>query len=179
MIVLFEGPRCSGKSTISQDLVSHLKVDGFPAEWWKAERGEDPFADMMATVHGEFSDNTKLWVADRFHLSEYVNSRASNRGEREELSAQMHHVDRLLLSRDSIIVYPVVSSEMRMARMKAEAKAEPLSATLMEVAWAQVMLRSECHRLAVFNEYPKDLEIIRAILLDVIKTRWDRVHRVY
>jgi len=177
MICIFEGPRCSGKSTISHSLVEHLKADELPAEWWKSKRGDDPFGDMIATIHLDFGDKSKLWVVDRFHLSEYVNSKASRRGTSHyvaELKQQIWHIDRLMRDRNALIIYPVVSLATRKGRLKRKNKKDPIDGALMEALWAQAILESRCERIAVYSEHSTDLYQTGIILFDLVKARWDR-----
>jgi len=177
MIIVFEGPRCSGKSAISHSLVEHLKADEFPAKLWKSERGKDPFSDMITTIYSDFEDQTKLWVVDRFHLSEYVNSKASKRGTSHyvaELKQQIWHIDRLMRGRNALIIYPVVSLATRKGRLKRKNKKDPIDGALMEALWAQAILESRCERIAVYNEHSTDLYQAGIILFDLAKARWDR-----
>lgn len=177
MIVVFEGPRCSGKTTLALNLVTELKADKFPAELWKSERGKDPLSDMITTIYSDFEDQTKLWVIDRFHLSEYVNSKASKRGTSAyvaELDQQIWHIDRLLQGRDAIIVHLIVGLNTRRMRLKREGKGDPAGSLFMESLWAQAMLASRCDRVAVYNDHPADMRGARDILFDLIKARWNR-----
>lgn len=182
MIVLFEGARCTGKTTLSVELETHLKALGFPAIWWKAERGESPYRDMLVTVTTDFDDRSKLWIVDRFHLTEYVNSvaqgRISGSEEKKELWQKTMNIDRLLLGRDTLLVCMMTSSAVREDRLRAEDREDASSYSLMNALWVDTFRRSELPKIGIFNNKDKDLGQARDILLDYICPYWDKTHVV-
>lgn len=179
MIILFEGARCTGKTTLSRRLVTDLKEYGFPAEWWKAERGENPFDDMMATIHSDFSDVNKLWVADRFHLTEYVNSFAENRVlDKADLWKKIALIDRLLSRGDVFLVFMMSSSEARQKRLGWEGREEPMAPQYMNALWVDTVRRSGLPKIGVFSNTGMDLNQAQYFLLTFAKAHWDRVHTI-
>jgi thymidylate kinase len=182
MIVLFEGARCTGKTTITTGIVHSLKAGGFPAQWWKADRGVAPYHDMLATLSSDFADRDKLWVVDRFHLTEYVNSlahgRVAEKAEKDELWQKTMNIDRLLLTRDTLLVCLMASSKERSRRMIAEDRIEPITAQYMNALWVDTFRKSELPKIGIFNDKPRDIEQGRDILLQYIKSYWDKIHVV-
>ncbi len=179
MIILFEGARCTGKTTLSRRLVANLKEAGFPAEWWKAERGEDPFDDMMRSLHSDFEERNKLWVLDRFHLTEYVNSLAGRRADnQEELWKKTARIDRLLSKGDVFLVFMMSSSAVRQKRLKEEGREEPVVPTYMNALWVDTVRRSELPKIGVFSSVEMDLIQAQYFLLTFAKAHWDRSHTI-
>jgi hypothetical protein len=177
MIILFEGARCTGKTTLSRRLVTDLKEYGFPAEWWKAERGEDPYEDMLGTIRSVFSDRSKLWVVDRFHLTEYVNSFASGRVlDKEKLWSNITVVDSLLGSQDTFIAFMMTSSGVREHRLKAEGREEPIVATYMNALWVDTIKKSRLPKIGIFNNLSREMNQAQHFLLTFAKAHWDRTH---
>lgn len=79
MIVVFEGPKGVGKSTAIKTLSELLCKNGIDNEIMKFERGEvDPTHDMLnaltylADKTRTFDGFKKVFLIDRFHLSEFV-----------------------------------------------------------------------------------------------------------
>lgn len=74
-LLIIEGPRSSGKSTIVKWLV---RLFGYKTA--KFSRSDDPLGDMIDTI-GEYQDIGGKWVFDRFHMTEYVMSTYHHRYE--------------------------------------------------------------------------------------------------
>ena len=179
MIILFEGARCTGKTTLSRRLVRNLKEAGFPAEGWKAERGENPFDDMMETIHSDFSDTSKLWVADRFHLTEYVNSFADGRvPDKADLWRKTVLIDRLLSGGDVFLAFMMSSSAARLNRLEEEKREEPIGPAYMNALWVDTVRRSELPKIGIFSNTKMDLIQARRFLLTFAKAHWDKAHTI-
>lgn len=182
MIVLFEGARCTGKTTLSTVLLTRLNSDGFPVERWKAERGEFPYQDMLATLSSDFDDRSMLWLVDRFHLTEYVNSVALGRvkgaDKKEELWLKTMNIDRLLRLKDTILVCMMSSTYTRERRLIAEERKDEAETSLMNALWIDTFRRSELPKIGIFNNTERDLEQGCDILAQYIEAYWDKTHVV-
>ena len=95
MIVILEGPRGTGKTTLCAELVRRLNDDGLPAEVHKGQRVGDPIEGMLSTLSEKFSTD-RIWVVDRFHLTEWVMSIHLQRRDFVELTRDIRHIDTLL-----------------------------------------------------------------------------------
>ena len=72
MIIVVDGPRASGKTTFIDAFSEYVKSNyGVNLARMKFDRGEDPWADMKATIemYGESED---VIVIDRFHITEFA-----------------------------------------------------------------------------------------------------------
>lgn len=76
MIIIVEGARGVGKTTLCKSLVFALKVrrllskDKRKVVSFKAQRGDDPHSDMLKFI--ETADKDTIYVCDRFHITEFV-----------------------------------------------------------------------------------------------------------
>lgn len=92
MIVILEGPRGTGKTTLCSELVNRLKEVGLPAELHKGQRVGDPIEGMISTIHEKFTED-KIWIVDRFHLTEWVMSIHLERRDFVELTRDIRCID--------------------------------------------------------------------------------------
>jgi thymidylate kinase len=78
MIIVFEGPKFSGKSTAIKLAAKILKERGFEVVVEKFDRSDDPTHDMLLRIReladlGRTPEGFKVvHLIDRFHLTEYV-----------------------------------------------------------------------------------------------------------
>jgi thymidylate kinase len=78
MIIIFEGPKFSGKSTAIKLTAKMLKERGFEVVVEKFYRSDDPTHDMLLRIReladlGRTPEGFKVvHLIDRFHLTEYV-----------------------------------------------------------------------------------------------------------
>lgn len=92
MIVILEGPRGTGKTTLCLELVSRLQALGLPAELHKGQRIGDPIEGMISTIREKFTED-KIWIVDRFHLTEWVMSIHLERRDFVELTKDIRCID--------------------------------------------------------------------------------------
>lgn len=76
MIIIIEGPRGSGKTSfvLAAEAVCYVLVPQYEVIKYKAERGEDPFADMKAEFITQGLDQSSIYIWDRALVTEYVMS---------------------------------------------------------------------------------------------------------
>lgn len=93
MIIVLEGPRGVGKTTIAHNLVPVLTNLGFKPTIAKFTRGEDPTADMQFTIRKLVADShgpgSPATIIDRFHLTEFVMRTADDSVPRSKLALDM------------------------------------------------------------------------------------------
>lgn len=78
--IIVDGPRGSGKTTIANEIVENLKGNGFDSEYFKkGERSSYDEMSNMSTHLFAFTMTPKIWVVDRFHLTEMVMSTIHHR----------------------------------------------------------------------------------------------------
>ena len=121
MIVIVEGPRCSGKTTFARELFEELKSREISVSIWKASRGEDSVFDMLNSLEGFAED--RVWILDRFHLTEWINSRILQRGwasssEWREIEGGLINIDNELRKRNTIIILLTAQSYILRKRWK-------------------------------------------------------------
>lgn len=110
MIVVIEGERGVGKTTMVRTVVTMLRIARFfdkrvprvAAEKW--QRGKNPHKDMIEQIK-QMSNDSDVHIVDRFHVTEFVmrledllevaavsgNIHAKDE-ERENLHAELHHI---------------------------------------------------------------------------------------
>lgn len=72
MIVIFDGPRASGKTEHVACLMGKLSDLGVRNVVYKFERPEDPFAQMMQAITKFEEEPKTVHILDRFSMTEYV-----------------------------------------------------------------------------------------------------------
>lgn len=73
MIVIIEGQRGTGKSTIAKKLNDVLEFHGVSSRIMKFTRGDNPHRDMRKQIIDMSLDPTsEIFIVDRFHLTEWV-----------------------------------------------------------------------------------------------------------
>ena len=83
-LIVVDGPRGVGKTTMTTQLVEELK-GSIDIELFKSQRPVDPITQMHQAIN-MFSENPKkVFVCDRFSLTEWVMSTALNRVEPRRL----------------------------------------------------------------------------------------------
>ena len=88
MLVLVDGPRGAGKSTVSQALVAKLQEEGHQATYFKKviRKPEDEFGNMMEHID-TWQAIGGIVVVDRYALSEWTMSIVHNRrGDYQQLT---------------------------------------------------------------------------------------------
>ena len=79
MLIVIDGPRGSGKTTLVNGVVEKLQEYEVPVMKFKSERPADPFEQMKDAIDYFRSRSDLVWVADRFSLTEFVMSTALER----------------------------------------------------------------------------------------------------
>lgn len=134
MIIIVEGPRGSGKTTMCHDIRRAFDAQGIPVELYKADRTDDPHGDMMRTfaVHGP-SNTVYIW--DRGPLTEFVMSHYYSRRTDDDLMASLSAEFELLLEHDSLIMQMVVTATELRARYDGRADGRGMDVPSHEVSF--------------------------------------------
>lgn len=101
MIVIVDGMRGSGKTTLVKEVVNRLIAHGVDAIQWKAERTDagSPYEGMLESIKQFDMEPFKVFCLDRFHLTEYVMSTYLQRVPLHELLTTTKTLDSLLSAR--------------------------------------------------------------------------------
>lgn len=100
-IIIVEGPRGVGKTTLSNRIAALLATGGAQYHIAKFERPGDPHSAMMRIIP-QLANDTIVHIVDRFHLTEYVMSTYHRRRPSFELLASTMHIDRTLQQYNAI-----------------------------------------------------------------------------
>ena len=101
-IVIVDGPRGSGKTSLLDAVESELGKRGQEYSRFKHERGSDPFADMVHALADFTSQPDIVWLCDRFLLTEYVFSIWKNRMPITTLVNKSIHISNLIAMVDAV-----------------------------------------------------------------------------
>ncbi len=125
MILIIEGMRGSGKTTLVSEIVKRLIKQEVNAVQWKAERANtgSPFEGMMTSIREFDADPFKVFILDRFHLSEYVYSTYLQRVPLKDLLTTTKILDSHLSARHAKCVildatYDTIDSRMALREEK-------------------------------------------------------------
>jgi thymidylate kinase len=180
MIVLFEGPRVAGKTTIISKVSSILEAWDLPVQRWKDERGKDPVADMNLILdEGIFTDDT-IWLLDRFHFSEWVISKAIRKAQFEGskwtfYEASLQQIDERLREKNAFIVFVVGSPWILDARRQKTNQKDPIGESTKSLFWwNNNMSKTMCDSIRVINDRQGGLDSLARMLSDFIFIRWQR-----
>lgn len=72
MILIIDGPRASGKSTMVDLIAGYCGNESIPFEIFKHQRGNDPFQDMLDSIERFNKEWRTIHICDRFSMTEYV-----------------------------------------------------------------------------------------------------------
>lgn len=117
MILIVEGARCSGKTTIAKAVVFNLRKLGLNAEYKKFERASDPIAHMKEKIKELSVDANTAYVVDRFHLTEFVMSIALERLTPSILKRKIQTIDNMLGSAQASVVVLTASQAIMRKRV--------------------------------------------------------------
>lgn len=118
MIAVFEGPRGVGKTSMIKSIVNRLELLDVPNEVFKAERGKDPITDMLETVEEFKRKNDRIWLVDRFHLTEFVMSCATRNADFVPMWKVTEDIDGRLLRANAKLYLLDASLETLAARIE-------------------------------------------------------------
>lgn len=177
MIVIFEGPQGVGKTSILTGLCEELTRRKLPFEQWKVERGTDPITDMNATLDNEFKER-KIYLLDRFHLSEWVINKGTRRnwaGEAEwlALEAQYRQIDERLRQKYAFIFCITANPYFVEKRLNRLNKEDVLGTAQNSDFWWRIGVqktRVDCVHLINNDFYQMKRNIV--IIADILESRW-------
>lgn len=180
MIILFEGPRGTGKSTIISKVSSLLEAWDLPVQRWKDERGEDPVSDMNGILdEGIFTDDT-IWLLDRFHFSEWVISKAVRKSSFEGskwtfYEASLQQIDERLMAMNAFIVFVVASPWILDSRRSQTGRKDQIGESGKALFWwNNNMSKTMCDSIRIINDRQGGLDNLARMLSDFILIRWKR-----
>lgn len=129
MIVIVEGPRGVGKTTLCTEIVNWLNDANTRVElgrlghqydaavYFKASRGADPVADMVATIDSQLETPNVIHVWDRGPLTEWVMSTLNSRVPALDLTIGVQSVLAKLAGQNAAIVYLHVTPQVLLQRL--------------------------------------------------------------
>lgn len=120
MIVIIEGPRGCGKTTVATKVTQTLVDMGFNAEYVKIHvRGEDPTKDQFMCIVDWSRQADKIFVVDRFHLTELVYRMYDGKVEINRIKREMTLVANVLAELGSLVFFLYVPGPVRDRRVAA------------------------------------------------------------
>lgn len=175
MIVVVEGPRCAGKSMFAKALWDELKDRGISANVWKSKRGEDPVSDMLSSL-ADFTED-RVWILDRFHLTEWTNSFILQRGwfERSvwaEIVKGLMGIDNKLRDRKAIIILLTAQAHVLKRRLRITGR-EDVNNDPEHIlkTWEGIFGLTRCDAIHLHNDTSQMLARNVDIAADLIKGR--------
>lgn len=118
MILIIEGPRCAGKTTIAHKVVDILNESGITAQYKKFSRADDPIEDMKQRVLEFDRIRSIVYVIDRFHLTELVMRLADGTVMPSILNRKIKTIDGLLGRAEASIVVLKTSQQVLKRRVE-------------------------------------------------------------
>jgi len=162
MIVVVEGPRCSGKSNFIDVLYGELKKRRLSAYKWKAIRGANPIPDMKNSLRVEFVRDL-IYLLDRFHLTEWINSFALERGwdtpdQWARIESGLTEIDDELRIRNALIVLLTVDATELERRWELEDREDvDRDAGWVLYTWREAFDLTRCDIVHFRNDTPQML----------------------
>lgn len=180
MIAIFEGPQAAGKTTLIHSISAELLARDVPSEIWKVPRGSFPIRDMKETLAERKLDESKVWLVDRFHMSEWVISYATKRvwnsdEEWQEYEAFLKEIDNEMKELGTMIIFVMVSPHVARKRLDDLGKDDVVGGV--EEAdryWRWGMTKTRCDCLSVMNNDRGQLRANVQVLSDILEVRWAR-----
>jgi adenylate kinase family enzyme len=118
MLIIIDGPKGAGKSTLATELVDRLNQRGTHAIYHKHLRDNvDEIANMQGFIDRALEDEHVVWVADRLHLTEWVMSMVTGRNITAALTTQIRHIAQTLASHEVPMVVLLPSLEHLKVRL--------------------------------------------------------------
>lgn len=154
-ILIIDGMRGSGKTTMCQKLLERFHQDGLDAVVFKGERieGVSPHEGMILQIE-EFDKNPgRIFILDRFHLTEYVMSTYLQRIELGPLLMQTKKLDVALFARGAKCVLLDASYDTIDLRMSAREGTRKLDMPVLNAKnlWAEAQALSR-----IAKTFPND-----------------------
>lgn len=180
MIVIFEGPQGTGKTTLITNLLDEFKRREISAEQWKVERGTNPIVDMNSILDSGRWGDDKVFLLDRFHMSEWVISRATRRnwGDEAQWSAyesQLKLIDNRLREMDALLVFLTANPYFVQKRLSKLGKQDTLGGPQQaDYHWRIGLHKTRCDVIHVPNNDFYQMRRNVQIIADTVEIRWAR-----
>lgn len=175
MIVIIEGPRCAGKSIFAGSLCAELQNQGISASTWKSSRGEDPVSDMLSSLES-FVEN-QVWILDRFHFTEWINSYYLQRGwtlsnEWRKIKRGLMNIDDKLHEKNTIIILLTTQAHTLRERWKETNRIDIVNEPqrILKI-WEGIFDLTKCDIIHFHNDTQQMLIRNVNIIVDLIKGR--------
>jgi GTPase SAR1 family protein len=129
-LVILDGPKGAGKSTIAQRLVHHLNENNIPAIYHKHLR--DPLNEFNNMFKLIVADSEVVTVVDRFVWTEWVMGIYLDRDPAKELTRKCIMLDKLIRYRNFPHILLLPTNDILKARIEAR---EEESRRKMDMSW--------------------------------------------
>lgn len=110
MILIVEGPRGSGKSTLCGQLAA-FKIPGMQMELCKFDRTDDPHGHMSDEFTKQGADRSTIYIWDRALVTEYIMSLHTGRRLANEVMMSTAALFALLYASHSLILHISIDSK--------------------------------------------------------------------
>ena len=172
MIIVIDGPKASGKSETIKIIASLLKARGREVEVLKMERGDDPTHDMLlqlthlANLGRTEEGFRKLYLIDRFHLTEYVYRMADRKFPINEqtLVNDTILIQRMLLAARATVMILTCNNKEEIAKRLAEREQrehQTLDSDEVLAQWAAISesFNKRYHNIVVMDTMDKKKDV--------------------
>lgn len=126
-IIIIEGRRGVGKTTMCSELHGKLTSMGIDARLWKSERTDNPTLDMAHSIAEMILEPDVVFILDRFHLTEFVLSAELGRRKLGALINDTFYISRILRNQRALVFLLTAADEdvtLRLSERRQEDRAK-------------------------------------------------------
>ena len=160
MIIIFEGPRGAGKTTLAKATVDAIIKRGKAARYVKFQRGDKPFSDMKHQIRDLLEHDWETTVIDRFHLTEFVMRMYDHKVLANQLYKDTQKIDDLLFKIPVIRTVIVTRDEsLRLERIirRNDGRSEEMPSSTSQFLW-QSAVTGFCIDHTIINNTQSDFD---------------------
>lgn len=179
MLVIFEGQRSTGKSTIIDLVARKLLRKGYDVKQLKLTRSQSPVVVMKAVMPpAALSELSEITLMDRAHVSEMVYSMHTGRDITYE-PQELLDLDEELSTMDTLMIFLDCSTKILIERMKFDNKEPEGDIEAIGTLFHQVVGQTNIQTAFVDNTYltlDETVEFVYMIIYHfmMMKTRIER-----
>lgn len=172
MLVIIEGPRNTGKSTLSAHLKEVLGERGVVLKFQKTESPHTFMTNFLTKNFLALIDSRVVYILDRFSLTEYVMRSLDKKVDIKVLKATTQMIDTMLKNMGALTVVLTASEAVRIGRIPSRdtehRKPEWYSYTYLDKAWDEAIKLQRSQTFVLSNETKTDeMNIIKRILATI------------